>query len=287
MMKKVRFRTLGCYPLTGAVESEADTCRRSSGDAAHQDLRAAGPRHRPRLGRLHGKEEARGLFLMESHIRPDRHRHRAYLKAQRAQEPAALHHLRQRGRRQEHPHRPPAVRIEDAVRGPARCARSRLEEVRHHRARDRLRPAGRWPGRPSASRASPSTWPTASSPPTSASSSSPTPRATSSTPATWSPAPPPADVAIMMVDARKGVLDPDPPPQLPGELLGIRTSWWRSTRWIWSTTRKRPSTTSSTTTAPSPPGSDLRASPSSRCRRSRATTSPTPVRPCPGTTAPR
>jgi sulfate adenylyltransferase subunit 2 len=25
MMKKVRFRTLGCYPLTGAVESEATT----------------------------------------------------------------------------------------------------------------------------------------------------------------------------------------------------------------------------------------------------------------------
>ena len=25
MMKKVRFRTLGCYPLSGAVESEADT----------------------------------------------------------------------------------------------------------------------------------------------------------------------------------------------------------------------------------------------------------------------
>ena len=24
MMKTVRFRTLGCYPLTGAVESEAD-----------------------------------------------------------------------------------------------------------------------------------------------------------------------------------------------------------------------------------------------------------------------
>ena len=24
-MKKVRFRTLGCYPLSGAVESEADT----------------------------------------------------------------------------------------------------------------------------------------------------------------------------------------------------------------------------------------------------------------------
>ena len=24
-LRKVRFRTLGCYPLTGAVESEADT----------------------------------------------------------------------------------------------------------------------------------------------------------------------------------------------------------------------------------------------------------------------
>ena len=25
MMRKVRFRTLGCYPLTGAIESRADT----------------------------------------------------------------------------------------------------------------------------------------------------------------------------------------------------------------------------------------------------------------------
>jgi sulfate adenylyltransferase subunit 2 len=25
MLKSVRFRTLGCYPLTGAIESEADT----------------------------------------------------------------------------------------------------------------------------------------------------------------------------------------------------------------------------------------------------------------------
>ena len=25
MMKKVRFRTLGCYPLTGAIESEASS----------------------------------------------------------------------------------------------------------------------------------------------------------------------------------------------------------------------------------------------------------------------
>jgi sulfate adenylyltransferase subunit 2 len=26
--RSVRFRTLGCYPLTGAVESEADTLRK-------------------------------------------------------------------------------------------------------------------------------------------------------------------------------------------------------------------------------------------------------------------
>ena len=25
MLQKVRFRTLGCYPLTGAIESDADT----------------------------------------------------------------------------------------------------------------------------------------------------------------------------------------------------------------------------------------------------------------------
>ncbi|HET8896613.1 MAG TPA: sulfate adenylyltransferase small subunit, partial [Protaetiibacter sp.] len=25
VMKKVRFRTLGCYPLSGAIESEAET----------------------------------------------------------------------------------------------------------------------------------------------------------------------------------------------------------------------------------------------------------------------
>jgi sulfate adenylyltransferase subunit 2 len=25
MLKRVRFRTLGCYPLTGAIESTADT----------------------------------------------------------------------------------------------------------------------------------------------------------------------------------------------------------------------------------------------------------------------
>jgi sulfate adenylyltransferase subunit 2 len=36
LLKKVRFRTLGCYPLTGAIESEADTV-----DAIIQEMRRA------------------------------------------------------------------------------------------------------------------------------------------------------------------------------------------------------------------------------------------------------
>ena len=47
-MRSVRFRTLGCYPLTGAVESTRDDAARDHpGDARGAHLRAAGPRHRP------------------------------------------------------------------------------------------------------------------------------------------------------------------------------------------------------------------------------------------------
>jgi sulfate adenylyltransferase subunit 2 len=64
MMKRVRFRTLGCYPLTGAIESNAD-------DAAEiiqemllaTDLRAPGPGHRPRRGRPRWRRRSRrGYF---------------------------------------------------------------------------------------------------------------------------------------------------------------------------------------------------------------------------------
>ena len=42
-MRTVRFRTLGCYPLTGAIESEAATLAEIvAGDAADHDLRAPG-----------------------------------------------------------------------------------------------------------------------------------------------------------------------------------------------------------------------------------------------------
>jgi 3'-phosphoadenosine 5'-phosphosulfate sulfotransferase (PAPS reductase)/FAD synthetase len=71
-MKMVRFRTLGCYPLTGAIESTADTLPRDHpGDASDHHVGAPGPRDRPRPVRLHGKEEAGGLLLMRT-ARPDR-----------------------------------------------------------------------------------------------------------------------------------------------------------------------------------------------------------------------
>ena len=51
-LKQVRFRTLGCYPLTGAIESDRDDAAGDHpGDAARADVRAAGARHRLRRRR--------------------------------------------------------------------------------------------------------------------------------------------------------------------------------------------------------------------------------------------
>ena len=59
---------------------------------------------------------------------------------------AALPHLRERRRRQEHAHRPAAARHQDDLRGPARRGEARQREGRHHRRRrDRPRPADRRP----------------------------------------------------------------------------------------------------------------------------------------------
>ena len=45
-MKKVRFRTLGCWPLTGAVESDADTIEKNCrGNDDHYQKRAYYPCH--------------------------------------------------------------------------------------------------------------------------------------------------------------------------------------------------------------------------------------------------
>ena len=64
-LRKVRFRTLGCYPLTGAIESDADTL-------AGIIARCCSTRTSERQGRVidhdqagvDGDEEAGGLFLM-------------------------------------------------------------------------------------------------------------------------------------------------------------------------------------------------------------------------------
>ena len=176
---RVRFRTLGCYPLTGAIESDAETLDDIIAEMRAVDhLRAAGPPDRLRRSRLDGEEEAGGLFLMNEALR-----------AIRASDPAPAH-LRLGRRRQVDPDRPPAVREEADFRRSALGARARLEEVRHDRGRHRLRAAGRRArSRARAGhhdrrrlplfrdrRRARSSWPTRP--------------ATSSIPATWRPAPP-------------------------------------------------------------------------------------------------
>ena len=54
MMKSVRFRTLGCYPLTGAVESEADTLEK-----VIQEMQMATTSERE--GRLIDKDQAASM----------------------------------------------------------------------------------------------------------------------------------------------------------------------------------------------------------------------------------
>ena len=63
MMKNVRFRTLGCYPLTGAVESDADTLTAIIQEMLlATDVRAPGPRHRPRFAGSMEKKKQEGYF---------------------------------------------------------------------------------------------------------------------------------------------------------------------------------------------------------------------------------
>jgi sulfate adenylyltransferase subunit 1 len=41
------------------------------------------------------------------------------------------------------------------------------------------------------------------------------------------------DLAILLIDARKGVLDQTRRHSFISTLLGSNTWWWRSTKWIW------------------------------------------------------
>ena len=88
-------------------------------DDAVPPFRAREPRHRPRPGRLDGNEEAGGI-LLDGHggstgaARQSRRKYRSIHPAERRDGPASLLHRRQRGRRQEHPHRPAARTIPTA-----------------------------------------------------------------------------------------------------------------------------------------------------------------------------
>ena len=147
-MRKVRFRTLGCYPLTGAVESDCDdVAGNHSGNVAGQDFGTAGTRHRLRPSGIDGRKEEGRLLLARqpslsrqadgsattiSALQPrsflrycNTMSHQsdliatdidAYLAQHERKELLRFLDLWQRGRRQEHADRPFAVRFEDDLR---------------------------------------------------------------------------------------------------------------------------------------------------------------------------
>ena len=191
-IRNVRFRTLGCYPLTGAVESDAATVPEIIRETVESELlRASRPRHRSRRRRLDGAQEAGRLFLMNAQPKPGALRARCLPASAGSQEPAAFRRLRLGRPRQVDPDRAPAVRSQAAVRRPARCVASRIPANTARRARSSTSRSCSTGLPPSASRRSPSTSPIGSSPPSGGNSSSPTRPATSSTRATWRPAPRP------------------------------------------------------------------------------------------------
>ena len=118
--------------------------------------------------------------------------------------------LRQRRRRQVDPDRP-ACCYDSRAWCTTTCSsattKKRLDEVRHDRRRKSTWRCSSTACRPSVSRASRSTSPTATSPPTGASSSWRIARATCSTRATWRPGASACDLAIILIDARQGVLE--------------------------------------------------------------------------------
>ena len=62
-MRWVRFRTLGCYPLTGAIESRADTLPAIIQEMLlTTQLRAPGPRDRSRQRASMEKKKQEGYF---------------------------------------------------------------------------------------------------------------------------------------------------------------------------------------------------------------------------------
>ena len=205
-MRSVRFRTLGCYPLTGAIESDADTLPAIiAGDAAGRDLRAPGPPDRPRRAARWRRRSGRAISDDPALAPASPSDIEAYSRAGHKEllrfitcgsvddgKSTLIGRL--------------LYESQAAVRRPACRAGGAIPRGRHPGRRTRFRAAASTAWRPSASRASPSTSHTDTSPPRSANSSSPTRPATSSTPAIWRPAPRPRTLAVILIDARKGVL---------------------------------------------------------------------------------
>ena len=220
---------------------------------ARHPLRAPGPRHRPRPGRLDGGEEEGGVLLDErTPERAHRHRHRGLPGRARAEGPAALPDLRLGRRRQVDADRPAAARLAADLRGPARRGRGRERRPSARPAASSTSPCSWTASRPSASRASPSTSPTATSRPRGASSSSPTPPATSSTRATWSPGRRPATWRSSSSTPATACRRRPSATATSPRCSASSTSSWPSTRWTSSTGRRSASTRSVRSTWPSP-----------------------------------
>ena len=94
-----------------------------------------------------------------------------------------------------------------------------------------------------------------------------------------------ADVLVLLVDVRKGVLDRPGATSRSSRCCGCRTWWSRSTRSTWSTSTRGATRRWPTRSPSSPPGSACREPPPCRSRRCRATTSSTARSARRGTTA--
>ncbi len=127
-------------------ERRRTRCRRSSRRccSARTSERRAGDRPRP--ARIDGDARSRRA-TSNGRIEKAAPRHRRVPRAAQGQDAAALHHLRQRRRRQEHADRSPALRVADDLRGPARGAGGRLAPGRDAGRRARPRAAARRPRR--------------------------------------------------------------------------------------------------------------------------------------------
>ena len=166
---------------------------------------------------------------------------------------SALLHGRLGRRRQEHAHRPPALRLQGHLRGPAAAPRADQPAPRRRRCRPRApdrRPARRARAGHHHRRRLPLLRHADA-----ASSSSPTRPATCSTRATWSPAPRPrTSRSSSSTPARASSSSPAATPSSP-RCWASRTSSWRSTRWTWSATTRRSTSDPRPSSRTGPPSS--------------------------------